>query len=54
MWENTCVLFSRLTRGNAITFQHVEARKEKRLYGIPVRIQDCMKVAEELVPEIAA
>jgi hypothetical protein len=54
MWENTCVLFSRLTRGNAITFQHVEARKEKRLYGIPVRIQDCMKVAEEVVPEIAA
>ena len=53
MWENVCVLFSRLTRGNAITFKNVEERKERRLYGIPVRIQDCMKVAEEVVPAIA-
>ena len=53
MWENVCVLFSRLTRSNAITFQHVEARKERRLYGIPVRIQDCMKVAESVVTAIA-
>lgn len=53
MWENVCVLFSRLTRSNAITFQHVEARKERRLFGIPVRIQDCMKVAESVVTAIA-
>ena len=53
MWENVCALFSRLTRGNAITFKHVEERKERRLYGIPVRIQDCMKVAESVVPAIA-
>lgn len=53
MWENVCTLYSRMTRGNAITFQHVEQRKEKRLFGIPVRIQDCMKVAEEVVPAIA-
>ena len=49
MWENVCVLFSRLTRTNAITFQHVEARKEKKLYGIPVRIMDSMKVNEAAV-----
>jgi hypothetical protein len=54
MWENTCVLCSRLTRGNAITFQHVEARKEKRLYGIPVRIMDPMKVNEAEVPAFSA
>lgn len=53
MWENVCVIFSRLTRGNAITFQHVEARKERRLYGIPVRIQDSMKVAETKVDAIS-
>ena len=53
MWENICVIYSRLTRGNAITYHHVEARKEKRLYGIPVRIQDCMKVNEEKVPAVA-
>ena len=53
MWENLCVIYSRLSRGNAITFHHVEARKEKRLYGIPVRIQDCMKVNEEKVPAVA-
>ncbi len=54
MWENVCVLFSRLTRGNAITFQHVEARKEKRLYGIPVRIMDPMKVNEAEVAAFSA
>ena len=53
IWENVCVLFSRMTRQNAITFQHVEQRKERRLFGVPVRIQDCMKVAEDLVPAIA-
>ena len=50
MWENVCVLFSRLTRANAITFQHIEGRKEKKLYGIPVRIMDAMKVNEAEVP----
>ena len=54
MWEKVCVLFSRLTRGNAITFQHVEARKEKRLYGIPVRIMDPMKVNEAEVAAFSA
>ena len=54
VWENVCVLYSRLTRGNAITFQHVEARKEKRLYGIPVRIMDPMKVNEAEVPAFSA
>lgn len=53
MWENISVLFSRMTRANAITYHHVEARKEKRLFGIPVRIQDCMKVNEAPVPAIA-
>lgn len=54
MWENVCVLYSRLTRGNAITFQNVENRKERKLYGIPVRIQECMKVAEDKVAAFAA
>lgn len=54
MWENVCVLFSRLTRANAITFQHVEGRKEKRLFGIPVRIMDSMKVNEAEVPAFSA
>ena len=54
MREKVCVLFSRLTRGNAITFQHVEARKEKRLYGIPVRIMDPMKVSEAEGPAFSA
>lgn len=54
MWEYVCVLFSRLTRANAITFQHVEGRKEKRLFGIPVRIMDPMKVNEAEVPAFSA
>lgn len=49
MWENVCVLFSRMTRANAITFQNVEGRKEKKLFGVPVRIQDAMKVNEDKV-----
>lgn len=49
MFENISVLFSRLTRANAITFQHVEGRKERRLFGVPVRIQEAMKVAEDPV-----
>ena len=53
MFENIAVLFSRMTRANAITFQHVEARKERRLFGIPVRIQDCMKANEDPVPAFA-
>lgn len=53
VWENVSVLYSRLTRQNAITFAHVEGRKERRLYGIPVRIQDCMKVNEEKVLQAA-
>lgn len=53
MWENVEVAYSRATRSNAITFQHVEQRKERRLYGIPVRIMDCMKVNEEKVPAFA-
>lgn len=51
MWEKVCVLFNRLTRANAITFQHIEGRKEKKLFGIPVRIMDAMKVNET---EVAA
>lgn len=54
MFEKVQVLFSRLTRSNAITFQHVEQRKEKRLFGIPVRIMDPMKVNEAEVPAFAA
>lgn len=54
MWENVCVLYSRLTRANAITFAHVEGRKEKKLYGIPVRIMDPMKVNEAEVPAFTA
>ena len=53
MWENVKTLYSRLTRENAITFAHVEQRKEKRLFGIPVRIQDCMKVHEAPVSAVA-
>lgn len=53
VWEGVAVLFSRLTRGNAITYKHVEQRKERYLFGVPVRIQDCMKVAETVVPAIA-
>lgn len=53
MWENICVLYSRLTRANAITFQHIEGRKEKKLYGIPVRIMDPMKVNEAKVEAFA-
>ncbi len=54
MFENVSVLFSRLTRANAITFQHVEGRKERRLFGIPVRIQECMKVVEQEVLQFGA
>ena len=54
MWENVCVLYSRLTRGNAIKFEHIEGRKEKRLFGIPVRIKDPMKTNEAEVPAFAA
>lgn len=54
MWEKVCTLYSRITRGNAITFQHVEGRKEKRLFGIPVRIMDPMKVNEAEVPAFSA
>ena len=54
MWENISVLYGRLTRSNAVSFAHVEGRKERRLYGIPVRIQECMKVNEEKVPAFAA
>ena len=53
VWENVCTLFSRMTRANAVTFQHVEGRKERRLFGIPVRVQDAMKVNEEKVLAIA-
>ena len=54
MWENVCVMFSRLTRGNAIKFEHIEGRKEKRLYGIPVRIMDPMKTNEAEVTAFSA
>ena len=54
MWEKVTVLFSRLTRANAITFQHVEGRKQKSLFGIPVRIMDPMKVNEAEVPAFSA
>lgn len=53
MFEKVRTLFSRLTRDNAVTFQHVEGRKEKRLFGIPVRVQECMKVNEAKVPTVA-
>lgn len=54
MFENLCVLFSRMTRANAFTFQQVEGRKEKRLFGIPVRIQDAMKINEDKVGAFGA
>ena len=54
MWENVCVLFSRMTRANAITFANVEGRKERRLFGVPVRIQEAMKVNEEQVSAFGA
>lgn len=54
MWENICVLFTRMTRANAITFANVEGRKERKLFGIPVRIQEAMKVNEEKVAVFGA
>jgi hypothetical protein len=54
MFEKVRILFSRLTRENAVTFANVEGRKEKRLFGIPVRIQDCMKVKESEVLAVSA
>ena len=53
MWERIRILFSRMTRANAVTFANVEGRKENRLFGIPVRIQDCMKVNEAKVAAFA-
>lgn len=53
MFENVAVLFSRMTRANAVTMEQVEGRKERRLFGIPVRIQDCMKVNESKVAAFA-
>ncbi len=53
MWENVTVLYGRLTRTNAITYAHVEGRKERRLFGIPVRIQECMKVHEAQVSQVS-
>lgn len=53
MFEKVRTLFSRLTRDNAITFSQVEGRKEKKLFGIPVRIQECMKVNEARVENAA-
>lgn len=53
MWERIRILFSRMTRANAISFENVEGRKENRLFGIPVRIQDCMKVNEAKVAAFA-
>lgn len=50
MFENLQILFSRLTMANAITMANVEQRKERRIFGIPVRIQDAMKIDEEEVP----
>ena len=49
MFENLQIIFSRLTMANAITMANVEQRKERRIYGIPVRCQDSMKVNEEEV-----
>lgn len=54
MWENICVLFTRMTRANAITFAQVEGRKERKLFGIPVRIQDAMKINEAKVATFGA
>lgn len=53
MFEKVRTLFSRLTRDNAITFSQAEGRKEKKLFGIPVRIQECMKVNESKVATLA-
>ena len=53
MFEKVQTLFSRLTRENAITFQQVEGRKERKLFGTPVRIQDCMKTNEEKVATLS-
>lgn len=51
MWEKVCTLYSRLTRANAFEIRQVEGRKERKLFGIPVRVQDAMKVNETVVPE---
>lgn len=54
MWEYVCTLFSRMTRANAITFQNVEGRKERKLFGIPVRLQEAMRINEEKVAAYSA
>ncbi len=54
MWERVCTIFSRKTRLNAVTYQHLEGRKERKLYGIPVRISDAMSVAESEVSQFQA
>lgn len=54
MWEKVCTLYSRLTRANAFSFHQIEGRKEKRLFGIPVRIMDPMKANEAEVPAFSA
>ena len=46
MWENVSTLFARVTRQNAVSFQQVDGRKERKLFGIPVRIMDAMKINE--------
>lgn len=53
MFENLQIIFSRLTMSNAITMAHVDQRKERRIYGVPVRFQDSMKAREEKVAAFA-
>lgn len=49
MLEALDVFFARLTMGNAITVEHLEGRKTKTLWGIPIRVNDVMEAAEERV-----
>lgn len=53
MWEKYRTLYTRITRGNAFTEEQVGAMKRRTLNGIPVRVQDCMKINEEKVAQAA-
>lgn len=53
MFENLATCFSRLTMANAVTFHNLEQRKERRLFGIPVRLVDSLRAHESLVPAFA-
>ncbi|MCQ2299959.1 MAG: hypothetical protein MJZ81_07550 [Bacteroidales bacterium] len=52
MWEKITTLYTRVTRANAFEERQVDGGEKKRtLKGIPVRLQDCMKINEEKVAQ---